>query len=102
MSSLNQCKFQSLFQVLTVCNWVWYILVRWVVILVGVENFWEFLVASFCEPEIGICISLLVHKLVLLVEFHEVGCCMACVSLIALTELDDGMLAVSAQCGHCH
>ena len=46
--------------------------------------------------------SLLVCKLVLLVEFHEVGCCMACVSLIALTVVDDGMLALSAQCGCCH
>ena len=58
--------------------------------------------ASFCKPEIGICISLLVSKLVLLVEFHEVGCCIECVSLIALTVLNDGMLAVSAQCGCCH
>ena len=35
-------------------------------------------------------------------EFHEVGCSMACVSLIALSELNDGMFAVSAQCGCCH
>ena len=61
--------------------------------------FWNILVASFGKPEIGICISLLVSKLVLLVEFHEVGCCMACVSSVALTVMDDGMLAVSAGVG---
>ena len=58
--------------------------------------------ASFSKPEIGICISLSVSKLVLFVEFHEDGCCKACVSSIALTELNDGMLAVSAQSGCCH
>ena len=58
--------------------------------------------ASFCKPEIGICISLLVSKLVLFLEFHEVGCCMACMWIIALTVLIDGMLAVSAQYGCCH
>ena len=57
---------------------------------------------SFYEPEIIICISILVSKLVLVVESDEVGCCMAYVSSIALTVLNDGMLAVSAQCGCCH
>ena len=58
---------------------------------------------SFCKPGIGICISLLkVSMLVLFLEFHEVGCCMVCLSIIALTVLNDGMLAVSAQCGCCH
>ena len=53
--------------------------------------------ASFCKPEIGICISLLiVSKLVLLQEFHKVECCMACVNTITLTVLNDGMFAVSA------
>ena len=71
MSSLNQCESQSLFPILTACNWVWYILVRWIVILVGHPNCDNIMVASFCKPEIGICISLLiVSKLVLLLEFH--------------------------------
>ena len=70
--------------------------------MVGNQNFENILVASFCEPENGISISLFVSKLVLLVEFHEVGCCMVCVSVIALTVLNDGMLAVSALCGCCY
>ena len=58
--------------------------------------------ASFFKPEIAICISLLiVSKLVLLREFHLVGCCLACMSIIALTVLNDGMLAVSVQCRCC-
>ena len=84
-------------------------LIRFGIFWLGGLYFWwdfkivgHFLVASFCKPEIGICISLLVSKIVLLVEFHEVGCCMACVSLLALTELNDGMFAISAQCGGCH
>ena len=66
------------------------------------QNLGNFLVASFNKPEIGICISLIVSKLVLLMEFHEVVCCMACVSSIAWIGLVDGMPAVSAQCwcGH--
>ena len=65
----------------SVISWVGYILVMWVVFLVGLQNLGIFLlVASFNKPEIGICISFIVSKLVLLMEFHEVGCCMACVS----------------------
>ena len=102
MSSLKQCKSQSLFQILTVCDGVWYILVTWFVILVGYQNYGNIMVASFCKPEIGICIVLwIVIKLVLLLEFHEVGCCMICVSIMVLTMLNDGMVSVSAQCGCC-
>ena len=36
--------------------------------------------ASFNKSEIGICISLIISKLVLLMEFLEVGCCVTCVS----------------------
>ena len=65
--------------------------------------FFFFLVATFYLPEIGICISLIVLLLVLLVgsfmgldaAWHE------CV-LIALAVLIVGVLAVSAQCGCCH
>ena len=65
--------------------------------------FFFFLVATFYLPEIGICISLIVLLLVLLVgsfmgldaAWHE------CV-LIALALLIVGELAVSAQCGCCH
>ena len=64
----------------SVINWVGYILVRWVVFLVGLQNFGDILAASSSKPEIGTCISLIVSKLVLLVEFHVVGCCMAWVS----------------------
>ena len=71
--------------------------------MVGHPNCENIMVASFCKPEIGICISLwIVIKLVLLLEFHEVRYCMACVNIMALTVLDDVMLAVSAQCGCCH
>ena len=61
------------------------------------------LVASFCMPEIGICVLLLIaSKLVLLLEFHEGGCCIACVCIIALPVQNDGMLAVCEQCGCVH
>ena len=47
----------------------------------GYKNLWEYFGGHlFCKPEIGIYISLLVIKLVLVVELHDVGCCMACVS----------------------
>ena len=103
MSSPNQCKFQSLFQSLTVCNWVWYFLVRCDVFFVGISKFMGiFWWLHFVSQRLESVYHFLVSKLVLLVEFYEIGCCMACVSSIALTELNDGMLAVSTQCGWCH
>ena len=56
---------------------VGYILVKWVVFWWGFKILGIFLVATLGKPEIGICISLIVNMLVLLMEFHEVGCCMA-------------------------
>ena len=96
LSSANS----NLYSKFKVCNWVKNILVRWVVIMIGYPNYGDIMVASFFKPEIGICIS--VSKLVLLLKFHEVGCCMACVNIMALTVLHGDMLAVSAQCGCCH
>ena len=71
-------------------------------IIGGTSEFWEIFGGFIWLARDWICIPLLVSKLVLLVEFQEMGCCMVCVGLIALTELDDGMLEVSAQCGSCH
>ena len=47
----------------------------------GYLKLWVYLVATFGYPEIGICISLIVSELVLLLEFHEVGFCMTWVVL---------------------
>ena len=37
---------------------------RWVGVLVGIQNCGYIMVALFCKPEIGICISLIVSQLV--------------------------------------
>ena len=54
------------------------------VLLVGLSKSGFVLVASFCWPEIGICISLLVMWLVLWLEFLVVGCCMAYVVMYSI------------------
>ena len=64
MSSHLQCKFPSFIQNFTVCNRVWSILVRWVGVLVGIQNCVYIMVASFPKPKTGICISLLGSQVV--------------------------------------